>query len=385
VPKYFKYFFVFYTFLPLLILNFMMFDQQQFVYLAKAFLEGSTSLTTLPPTNHDLSFFEGKYFWPLGPFPAIILVPFVSIFKLNFTQGFIQLPLTIFNFWLIIKIAKTQNLESKKALFLAIFFIFGSIYTPLAALALSWNFAQVVATTCLLFALFEFFTNRRWFLIGLAIAFATLTRAHLIVASVFFITYLLQKPTNTKRIITFIIPILLSLVILAIYNYTRFGSIFESGYKYQLVPEESAKRRGLGIISPAHIPANLYYMLIKTPDPVFENSSHVLKPPYIRFDPYGMSIFLMSPILFLIFLTNFKDKYVKTSLFTITVLLIPITTYYGIGYIQVGYRYALDFFPFLLVPLISVFKKTSINLIKILVILGIFISWFFTIEKIVGY
>ena len=382
MSKYLKFLLICFLFIPIFTFNFLIYSEQQFVYLAHAFLKGSFSLIQLPPIIADLSFFNDKYYWPLGPFPAIMLSPFVFLFNTQFLQGYIQFLLTVLNFWLITKICERLNLQKEKALWLAIFYIFGSAYTPIAIIPFSWYFAHVVATTCILLAIYEFLVYKRWFLIGSLIALATLTRINLLLSLVFFAPSLLGKQINFRNIFGITLPIAFALILIGFYNYQRFGDIFESGYSYQIIPEESKARRDFGLVSAKHIPANLYYMLIKTPDPVLVDNSHVLKPPYLKFDPYGMSLFFMSPILFLLFRAKLADPYVKRSLITIFGLLIPIITYYGIGYIQIGYRYALDFFPFLLLILISSAKITKITYIKILVIAGIIISWGFTLQKI---
>ena len=126
-------------------------------------------------------------------------------------------------------------------------------------------------------------------------------------------------------------------------------------------------------------------MLIKTPDPILTGTSEVLKFPYLKFDNYGMSIFFLSPVLFLIFKTNYRDKLVKISMVTIAITLIPLLTYYGIGFKQVGYRYALDFFPFILLILIPAVKRISETSLKWLVFTGVVITWFFTLEKLAGF
>ena len=210
------------------------------------------------------------------------------------------------------------------------------------------------------------------------------TRSNLIVASLFFISGLTKGFLNYKNVIKLFLPIIASIVLIACYNYQRFANVFERGYSYQLIPEESALRRQQGLISFRHIPANLYYMLIKTPDPILADESHVLKFPYLRFDPYGMSIFFMSPILFLIFKAKLSDHYVKASLLTTLAITTTIVTYYGIGWRQIGYRYALDFYPFLLIPLVSALKKTNMKLVKIMVLCGVVITWFFIIERFSG-
>lgn len=385
VSKYLKYLLICYLFIPIFTFNFLIYSEQQFVYLANAFLKGSFSFVQLPSTIADLSFFSGKYFWPLGPLPALILTPFVWLFGLNFQENYIKFPLTIFNFLLVLKICQKLKLQTEKAKIVAIFFIFGSIYTPVATIPYSSYFAHVVATSLILIAIYEFLDKKRWFVIGTTVALAMLTRLNLAVAVLFFILNLFKKPLNYWWAFKLIGPIICGLLLLTAYNYQRFGNIFESGYRYQLIPKESMTRREQGLFSAKHIPTNLYYMLIKTPDPVLVDNSHVLKAPFLKFDPYGMSLFFMSPLLFLIFKAKLNDRLAKISLITVGLMLIPLILYYGIGWRQIGYRYALDFMPFLLIPLVQTVRKVSTKTIVALTMAGIIITWFFIIEMIQGY
>ena len=59
-----------------------------FNYLADSFLHGQLHLRLLPSSLHDLSFFDGRYYlyWP--PMPAVVLMPFVAIFGVNFSDIF---------------------------------------------------------------------------------------------------------------------------------------------------------------------------------------------------------------------------------------------------------------------------------------------------------
>ena len=374
-----------YLFIVLFVLNFSLIGENHHVYLANSFLKGITSLVEVPQRIWDLSYFQGRYYLPFGPLPTVILMPFVWLFKLNFQESIIKFPITILNFWLVLKICRKLNLQTEKAMLVAVFFIFGSIYTPVAIIPYSSYLAQVFATSMLLLAIYEFLSGKRWLAVGTAVALATLTRLNLALGVLFFILNLVKKPINFIGGVKLILPIIIVLSLLALYNYQRFNTAFESGYRYQLIPEESKARKDQGLISLKHVPANLYYMLIKTPNPVMENNSHVFKFPFLKFDPYGMSIFFLSPVLFLIFRAKLSDRLVKTSLITVSLILITLILYYGIGWRQVGYRYALDFLPFLLIPLVSAIQKVSIKTIAILTIAGIIITWFFTIEMILGY
>ena len=52
--------------------------EQQYVRLAESFLSGKLHLLVeLPEHLHDTALYGGRYYWPLGPFPAVLLMPFV--------------------------------------------------------------------------------------------------------------------------------------------------------------------------------------------------------------------------------------------------------------------------------------------------------------------
>lgn len=356
--------------------NIFIFTEQHFVLLAKSFRDGSL---TIEPTNNnvsDLSLYRGKFYWPLGPLPAVMLVPFVTVFD-HFLQGYISFPLSILNFYLLYKIARKFDLNHQKSLLLTTFFIFGSVYTPLAALPASWYFAQVVACSFLIFAIYEFLNNRRYLIIGIFIALSIATRLNLIFSSLFFIYFLFKKPDKIKNLLKFTTPIVISLILIGIYNYSRFQNPLESGYSLQLIPQEVNDRRNIGLFSIYHIPSNLFYMLLKGPEPIL-NSAHELKPPFITFDSYGLSLFFLSPVLFYLFKTNFKKEIIAISTATILILLIPIITYHGIGHKQVGFRYALDFFPFLYLLMTDSVKKVRVKTLYLLIFFGVFFSIYFS-------
>jgi hypothetical protein len=361
----------------LLFLNLEVYSSQHFVDLARSFASGSLSFTKIGTNISDYVLFQDKYYWPLGPFPAIILLPFVLVFK-TFYQGFISFPLTIVNFYLLLKIARRLKVDEKKGMLLALFFTFGSIYFPLASLPGSWYFAQTVACTLLIAAVYEFLNRRRYFLIGLLIACAIATRITMASTSLFFLYYLFQKPLKFGNIAKFLVPITTVIFLLGIYNYARFKNPIESGYNYQIIPKEAQARRDIGLFSPKHIPSNLYYMFLKGPDPILNDNSHELKPPFITFDSYGLSLFFLSPILFLIFRANYKKGMLKVAAITSLLTLIPILSYYGIGQRQVGYRYALDFFPFIYLIVSDKAKDVSLKILYFLVFWGIFFSVYFS-------
>lgn len=373
-----------FLFIVILAISLQVQADQHFVDLARSFISGSLSFTHVNNNISDYVLFNNKYYWPLGPFPSILLIPFVFFFK-SFSQSYISFLLTLINFYLIYKIARHFELDNQKSLLLTIFFIFGSVFTPLLALPASWYFAQVVAATLLIWATYEFLNKRRYFLIGFAIAIATATRFNLIFASLFFFFYLFKKPFNIVNIIKFASPIILSVAILGIYNYQRFGNALETGYNLQIIYDQADLRRAEGLFSLKHVPANLYYMLLQGPEPVLKDKSHDLSPPYVTFNNYGLSLFFISPVLFLIFKANYKKDLIKNCAATIIFMLIPIVTYYGIGQKQVSFRYALDFLPFIFLILADTAKKISIKILYPLVLFGVFFAIYFSLLYLLGF
>src|SRR4051794_14432040 len=72
-----------------------------FNYLADAFLHGQLSLRITPPSTHDLSHFNGQLYlyWP--PFPAILMMPFVTVFGIQFSDVIFTLGIGALNVGLI--------------------------------------------------------------------------------------------------------------------------------------------------------------------------------------------------------------------------------------------------------------------------------------------
>src|SRR5690242_7605763 len=66
-------------------------------YLAAALLQGQLHLTILPRSTHDLSLFQGHYYlyWP--PLPAVLLMPFVALFGVQFSDVAFTIGLAALN------------------------------------------------------------------------------------------------------------------------------------------------------------------------------------------------------------------------------------------------------------------------------------------------
>ncbi len=347
--------------------------EQQFVYLAQSFLQGKLYFTQKPGTWADGSFYQNHVYWPTGPFPAILLVPFVLLLGTNMQQGFLAFLLNIVNFLLLYRLAKkiTQNINT--SLWISFGYMFSTVYLMVGLIPWSWWYAQILATTLLLLAINEFFFKKRTLLMGIFVACAVATRISLFFAVIFFLLFIFLKKdklyTKIYSCVLLLIPIFAVFFILFSYNYWRFGNILEFGYSYHnpFVKTVLADLK-FGAWNPVHIPGNLYYLFLRGPDAVAIPGTKILTFPFIVPDPWGMSIFITSPMWLWMLTTPAREKVVKIAAITALAIAIFLVGYFGIGARQFGYRYALDFSPFLFIILAHVVKHKMSTLLKIIII-----------------
>lgn len=365
-------------------------QQSHYIYLANSFLQGRLDLPIPLPNTviGDVAFFKNKYYVYFGPVPAILLLPVVTFFSTPPSQHILGLIFICFDFFLLYKIAKKIGLKRQNSFWLSLFFIFGTIFSSLGLINITSYITQVIAVSFLIFALYEFFNQRRWLLIGIFLALAGVTKPTLYLATIFFLVELLRSSRSSfvkkklSNIFLLIVPILLSVIFLSFYNFLRFKNFLETGYSYQAtmvsgLQDAAAK----GLFSFQHIPGNLYVFLFKSPEPLRINDiNYVLKFPYLKADYWGMGIFFTSPLFLYIFLSKLKQKYVLSAWLTVLLMLIPTLTYFGIGIWQFGFRYAVDFYPFLFIILASVFKNELPLMAKAIIIYSIFFNFFFMLS-----
>jgi hypothetical protein len=350
--------------------------EQQFVHLARSFLDGHLYFTSFPGRWDDTSYYAGHYYWPEGPLPALILLPFVAVFGSAVQQGYFLCAFNLLNLILLYGIALKITMNSGRSRWLSFAYIFGTSYLFIALIPWSWYFAQAVATSFILLALYEFFHERRWWLIGLYTALAIATRVDFVLAGVFFGLSIgfedEKKSQKMKQLARFFIPVTLSVVLLMAYNFLRFNNIFETGYGLSLLHGKLAANRGYGLWSLVHLPANLYYFFLRGPVGIFIPGTKVLTYPYLRADWWGMSILFTSPILLWVFKAPWKNTVVRLSVLTSLSILVAFLGYCGISL----YRYALDFYPFLFVALAYACETELGTPIKIITLISFFLNYY---------
>ncbi len=137
-------------------------------------------------------------------------------------------------------------------------------------------------------------------------------------------------------------PIALGLAT-ASYNFVRFGSIFDFGYA--LIPNLAAEHwYEHGLFSLSAIPWNVRSML-------FEGMRDIPAFPFLQPSPFGCSIFLASPFLFLLFREGGKHKLL--AWLAIGSLSFVLWCHGNPGGWQFSYRYAMILLPWMFLLLVS--------------------------------
>ncbi|MCE1253080.1 MAG: hypothetical protein LWX83_05965 [Anaerolineae bacterium] len=326
-----------------------------FNYLADAFLHGQLNFRSIPPDTHDLILFQGRYFayWP--PFPALLLLPFVSLFGINFSDILFTLVLAALNLSLLIMLLRRARREQlvqvsdRQIGLLTLFMGLGTAYLTISPFGRVWFTSQIVSIFAMLLAYIAAISLKGWpaFLItGLGIAAAMATRNPLLAAGLFPAWYLISRHTRLGfkslvfHCILALLPVLFTLVLIGLYNYLRFGSALDIGYAYHLMDARFVDDyHRYGPFSLFYVPVNVFYQYLYYPFPLSESSL------------MGGSLFLLSPLFFVIFAVLWFERKswdMWMLLLTVLVLDVPILLLMGTGWIQFGPRYTLDF----IVPLL---------------------------------
>lgn len=324
-----------------------------FFYLADAFLHGRVWLDQLFGF-YDSVVVGNRVYVPFAPFPAIALMPLVALLGVQRAADWQQLVGSAFAaidfglcWWLMGRLG-VLSLRQR-----AVFTILFGFSTPIWWVTTRggvWHIGHLLAAMLTLAALIEAWGRRRPWLLGLLIGAAFLSRAPLILAFPFFAWVVARGAVSDwmrpgtwpwARWLAYGLGIAPAIGIALWYNAVRFGSPLESGYALASIPDWLATERSLGLFSIAHLGMNVDYLLLHTP-------RSIPTPPFFRPDGLGMSILLTSPGLLIALRADWRSKFVIALGLTALAVLMPSLLYYGGGWLQFGYRYALDSIPFVM-------------------------------------
>lgn len=336
--------------------------------LAGQFIQGKLFLEN-PPYTHDLTFYNGKWYVPMPPLPAIILMPVAYwMGSENISTSYASMMFSAINGMLLFLILKQLiqrkwiELSESGVFWLVVVFLFGTPHLWVGISGRGWYVSQIL--TVLFLALAVYAALRSWsaWLVATFIGIAMLARPNSLMTWPFVFAIAMQILRETHGSVSWrqafqwiaktVLPIALAVVVLLGYNYLRFENFLDFGYTtLSGDPDIVENAQTYGLFSFRFAPNNLYVMFLKPPQinwgtPWPEIPKGALWP----IDPTttGMSMFLATPPLIYLFRRYPKQWWIFGAWVAVLFNVIMLGLYSNTGAHQFGYRYILDF----LVPLV---------------------------------
>jgi hypothetical protein len=363
---------------------------------ADSFLQGRLYLEN-PDTTHDLTFYNGQWYVPNPPLPALVVMPFVAVVgvdHINMVRFSILIGAinAMVLFQVLTKSSSLNVIPTNRTgnLLLIAVAIFGTSHWWLAIKGQMWYTSQLLTLTfTTLAALLVLYRASPWW-VGLSLGIAILSRPNAFTLWPFlaglklFLDSMAGKSIRQWKpflawSIKSILPVCLAIAGLLYYNFIRFNNWFDFGYVTITSADWLMEAvRTYGIFNIHFLPANFYAMFLKFPHIDLASGCF-----YFSVTREGISILATTPAIIYIF-RRFKLNGWTAGAWTSIILSIGLLLFYhNTGAWQMGYRYLLDFLlPVLLLMGLGIGKRPSWIFIA-LVILSIIINaagiyWWFT-------
>jgi len=340
--------------------------QRHFDYtsrVASALLQGDLGLRQPAPSwLNEMVPANGRYYsvFPLGAVLSMMPVAILQKTKLihDFPGRALAALIAALCGWFLFRLSVLGTQSLPKRVLLSLVLIFGTWTWCNLGFGGAWQIALGLALLGQIAALYFVLVEFRPFLTGAFFALAIGNRTELVLCLPIFICFLVRRIAPDSRdlkslveqsreksrvfVYFLIVPVALGLFT-ALYNYVRFHSIFDFGYSHiPNVLQEPWYQHGL--FSLYAIPWNIHKML-------FEGFRDAPSFPFISFAPFGCSIFLVSPFLFLIFREGGPHK--RVAWIAIGLLTFALWAHGNPGGWQFSYRYATELLPWMFLLLLG--------------------------------
>jgi len=315
-----------------------------------------------PPLLHDWSVVDGKYYGYFGPMPALLLLPYVAVAGLGASDMLFSCCLGTGTVWLIYLVIRQANrmafvrADTAVCVALALLFGLGTVHFYCAVLGQTWFLSLIVTDFFLTLAIWCVLQSRnglRWSVAaGAALGAAYLARPSVLATALFFYIVSLalwdsadlRWRRSIRHGLALTAPLTVAIAVGLAFNYARFGNPFESGLRIQLETGANPIFRELyhrhGIFSWHYLPTNIYYYFL---NPLLQRDSDTRA---ITFDPWGNSMFLVTPALLYVFRAARRHDWFTTAIWLgVGTSMLTLLLFHGTGWVQFGNRYLLDLMP----------------------------------------
>jgi hypothetical protein len=235
---------------------------------------------------------------------------------------------------------------------------FGSVLFFSAVQGKVWYTAHVVGVALALAYAWCSIEGRHPVLAGLALGCAALTRTPMAFMFPLFVLETARVVGGTvalradrvafghalaRRLVPFAAPVLALAVIAVVYNTVRFGEPAEFGHTYLDVRQQAQIERH-GLFSYQYLARNLAVAFTLMPELPG-------KAPWVQVSGHGLAIWVTTPLLGLLLWPKQRDAVHRALWLTVAFVAVPTFFYQNSGWLQFGYRFSLDYMPFLILLL----------------------------------
>jgi hypothetical protein len=342
-----------------------------YVRLSDAFLHGRLYLLEQPSWLNELVPCDRGFYVVYPPFPAVVMMPLVAVFGAGLNQTLVSVFVGSLCVVMACVVAKDiRNVEGSMHVWSAVLFGFGTIFWYLASVGSAWYLAHVMSVFFLFTAVHETLNRRRPLLVGLLVGASYWCRLPTILTLVFFALLIAfnQRWNVSKSVLPLLKMFAGASVFVGLnmlYNFIRFGTPFDVAY--WLIPgilDEPWYSEGLFSLS--YISCNLATIL--TGLPVFSSEPPFMLPPWT-----GMAIWVTTPAFIYAFRSNKKEAITWACWFTMMAVASVIFCRGCSGW-GFGYRYAMDFYPFLYVLTVKGMGERIRWHQKVLIVLSVLVN-----------
>jgi hypothetical protein len=361
-----------------------------YVHLADSFLHGRLDLPGDPPGTNDWACFDrelrgpcppgfsfsgedaARYRWFVSfpPFPAVVIMPAVAALgvEMNDRIYFALVaglgPMAVY--LMLRRLRRSGSGRSERDdLLLTVLFAFGTVFFFAAVQGSVWFAAHMVAVPLIAFYLLASIDAERPATAGLLLGLAFMTRPTTLLLGSFFVLEALRasrkgveepasEDTSTARVVLdflrgtswrvalpkvarFVVPLLAVGCVAMAFNEARFGDPFEFGHNLLQVGWRGRIEKW-GLFNYHFMAKNLA---------IFTSSLPWLsrEAPYVKLSAHGLALWVTTPALLLVLFPKRVDaRYVALAIAVLPVVVLNLM-YQNSGWLQFGYRFALDYMP----------------------------------------
>ena len=334
--------------------------------LAVGITRGHFDLSSLTTIN-DIVTIDGRHYQAMSLLPTVpyfVLVPFEALWP--FSRWIVSAVIGIVGAWLALPVARRYGPGGPATLWLAALGAFGTMLFTLSIMGDFYYLAHLETVVLVFLALIEWHDRRRPWVLGGLIGLAMLARPTLLIVAVpIGLALLWESRAPLRTAFAFTWPLVLGVAMTGWFDWVRFGSPLETGYGIAWLTPGFEEARARGLFSIVHVPTNLA---------LFIGGGFGIRDtfPWLVPSNAGQSILLTTPALLIAFNAGLKDRLNLMLWGAVFLAAIPVFLYYGGGGQNTyGYRYAMDFIPFLF-PLIAIAARERFgNLEKALIVLSV--------------